>query len=84
MAQDGKCAICGTAEPGGRGKRLHVDHCHETGLVRGLLCYACNTGLGLFRHNSQSLEQAQAYLKRNNADSSNLLRLQEESCDVSQ
>jgi len=37
-AQGGKCAICG----GTRRQRLSVDHCHKTGLVRGLLCRLCN------------------------------------------
>jgi Recombination endonuclease VII len=42
-AQGGVCAICGKP-PGERA--LHVDHDHETGQVRGLLCYSCNTKLG--------------------------------------
>lgn len=37
-AQDGRCAICG----GKRRERLSVDHCHKTGLIRGLLCRMCN------------------------------------------
>lgn len=40
--QDGACAIC-SARP----KRLLVDHCHRSGLVRGLLCTSCNTAEGL-------------------------------------
>lgn len=42
--QVGKCAICGRAEASGR--RLAVDHDHETGHVRGLLCTKCNTTVG--------------------------------------
>lgn len=48
-AQDGRCALCGSdpARSGGRGdKWLHVDHCHSTGRVRGLLCFPCNNVLG--------------------------------------
>ena len=47
-AQGGRCAICGTDNPGGQGNRLHVDHDHETGRVRGLLCQGCNARLGWF------------------------------------
>lgn len=45
-AQDNRCAICGTDDPKGRGD-FHVDHCHETGRVRGLLCHKCNFRLGI-------------------------------------
>jgi hypothetical protein len=43
--QGDKCAICGRAEPNGRG-RWHIDHDHKTGKVRGLLCNNCNVLLG--------------------------------------
>ena len=42
--QGGTCKICKSLDPTGR--RLAVDHCHETGRVRGLLCPSCNTALG--------------------------------------
>ncbi len=44
--QDYRCAICQTDKPEGRWKRFVVDHDHETGQVRGLLCNACNWKLG--------------------------------------
>lgn len=63
-AQGGRCAICGEL-PQGRGhcSRLHVDHCAETGRVRGMLCQACNRGLGFLRHNPARLRAAAAYLE---------------------
>lgn len=49
-AHNGRCAICGR-EPSGQhvnARFLHVDHCHTSGEVRGLLCFRCNTYLGWF------------------------------------
>lgn len=66
--QDGGCAICGTPDPGGRigafGPVFHVDHCHESGAIRGLLCHCCNTALGSFRDDVERLSKAIAYLGR--------------------
>jgi hypothetical protein len=45
-AQDGKCAICGRLAVEERWGVLPVDHNHETGVVRGLICMTCNTTLG--------------------------------------
>lgn len=60
-AQKGVCAICG----GGEVKRLlAVDHCHETGRIRGLLCSDCNVGLGQFRDDPKRLARAIRYLKK--------------------
>lgn len=58
------CAICGSPPRGGNAmeKRLHVDHCHRTGKVRGLLCNHCNNGLGCFKDNKRSLQRAIWYL----------------------
>lgn len=68
-AQKGVCKICGE-DPGGHWlnpnvKTLHIDHCHKTNKVRGLLCLRCNSALGLFRDNPKLLEKAAAYLKEN-------------------
>jgi DNA-binding transcriptional MerR regulator len=57
--QDGRCAICRRPPP--EGKRLHVDHNHETGEVRGLLCSWCNTRL-IALENREWFEAAQSYL----------------------
>jgi len=59
--QGGVCAICGLPD---QWFGLAVDHCHQTGRIRGLLCSQCNRGLGLFKDNPQALDQAAAYLRR--------------------
>jgi hypothetical protein len=60
-AQGGVCAICG--RPPRKGSSLHVDHDHDTGLVRGLLCFRCNGGLGQFAESPQRLMDAAEYLE---------------------
>lgn len=57
------CAICG-AQQEDIGKRLLVDHDHETGKVRGLLCPSCNHGLGRFRDDPELLSRAKDYIER--------------------
>jgi recombination endonuclease VII len=61
--QDGRCAICGTTEPGRPGE-WPVDHDRLTGHVRGLLCDACNLGIGKLRHDPEILMAAARYLAR--------------------
>lgn len=58
--QGGCCAICMETAS----SRLHVDHCHSTGKVRGLLCSKCNTGLGAYRDNTELLKAAVDYLEK--------------------
>lgn len=55
--QHGRCAICGKQPT-----RWYVDHCHETGTVRALLCLKCNTMLGLAGDDTNVLENAVRYL----------------------
>lgn len=60
-SQDGQCAICGGENDDGR--PLHVDHDHETGDVRGLLCFRCNVMLGYARDDVMVLSSAAEYLR---------------------
>jgi hypothetical protein len=60
-AQGHRCAICGTAEPGKRG--FHVDHCHQTRIVRGILCHHCNLLIGHAKESEVILGSAIEYLK---------------------
>ena len=63
-AQNGRCKICGTDAPGGKGT-FHVDHCHDSEKVRGLLCHSCNVGLGHFKDSKTLLLKATLYLEDN-------------------
>ena len=62
--QEGCCAICGTEDPGKNG-RFNVDHNHDTGEIRGLLCYGCNVGIGHLRDNPSICLAAAEYLFTN-------------------
>lgn len=62
QSQGHKCKIC-TCDLNSIDKsKVHVDHSHSTGKVRGILCSACNTAIGLFKENMNSLMNALAYL----------------------
>lgn len=61
-SQGGGCALC--HRPPRPGKVLHVDHDHETGSVRGLLCFTCNNALGDFEDDPGRLRAAITYLSR--------------------
>jgi hypothetical protein len=58
--QTGRCAICRREPPAGR--RFARDHCHATGRIRGLLCYQCNSLLGLAADRPEILCRAASYL----------------------
>lgn len=62
-AQNGVCAICGNGETSKRQRSLSVDHDHETGAVRGLLCNRCNPMLGYARDDIAILQAAISYLQ---------------------
>lgn len=61
--QSGRCAICGADQDANRGHTLAVDHCHESGLIRGLLCHTCNRAIGMFQDDPALLIKASKYLK---------------------
>nr|WP_138958697.1 endonuclease VII domain-containing protein [Streptomyces sp. YIM 121038] len=58
-AQRGLCVICLKAPA------EHVDHCHETGRVRGVLCFNCNTAIGLLAEDTDAMSRAADYLEGN-------------------
>lgn len=62
-AQGGVCALCKVPGRAGRHGKLVVDHCHETGKVRGLLCGPCNVAIGILGETVERFECVTAYLK---------------------
>lgn len=60
FGQDGLCAICDSPLT----ESLHVDHNHETGKIRGLLCNQCNLALGQFKDSPEVLRKAAEYVER--------------------
>lgn len=56
------CDICGLKPNNGRWRSLHIDHCHQTGIIRGFLCDNCNLGLGKFKDRPDLLLAAANYL----------------------
>ena len=59
VSQKGECAICGKRD----GEKLHVDHDHATGCIRGLLCGSCNRAMGLFHEDAARFKAAGEYLR---------------------
>jgi len=62
--QNGKCAICKAEKYDRLGRRFAIDHCHDTGKIRGLLCSQCNVALGMFKDSEEVLENAIKYLRQ--------------------
>uniref|UniRef100_A0AAU2VD61 Endonuclease VII domain-containing protein n=1 Tax=Streptomyces sp. NBC_00003 TaxID=2903608 RepID=A0AAU2VD61_9ACTN len=58
-SQGGVCCICLSAPA------AHVDHCHQTGRVRGVLCFNCNSAIGLLGDDPDTVRRAAAYLEGN-------------------
>ncbi len=63
MFQGGKCAICRRRLDLAIPREVHIDHSHDTGAIRGLLCGPCNRGLGMFKEDCTVLASAIRYLK---------------------
>lgn len=61
--QKGLCACCGQSHELFK-RRLHVDHDHNTGKIRGLLCTECNPGIGYFQESVERLQKAINYLSK--------------------
>lgn len=53
--QGRRCAACSATEPGPGGSKWATDHCHESGIVRGVLCQGCNTALGLLNESPERI-----------------------------
>jgi Recombination endonuclease VII len=63
LTQNNKCSICSeTFDMESKNLKPHVDHCHTTGKVRGILCFTCNTALGKFKDSTNLLLRAIEYL----------------------
>jgi hypothetical protein len=69
--QKGLCALCSKPETVRRNsksvgpERLAVDHCHDTGRIRGLLCFKCNTAVGSIGDDESSAKRVVEYLESN-------------------
>lgn len=62
--QGGVCACCGGDTPGGNSRYFHIDHCHQTEAIRGILCSRCNTGIGSLGDTAVGVRKALEYLER--------------------
>jgi hypothetical protein len=62
VEHQGKCDLCGESST----RTFHIDHCHTTGKIRGVLCSTCNSGLGMFKDSQRLLVAAIDYLNNRN------------------
>ncbi len=62
QAQDGRCSVC--TDPLDMAKKTHLDHNHQTGRLRGVLCHGCNVGIGNMKDSVTVLRAAADYLDR--------------------
>jgi Recombination endonuclease VII/HNH endonuclease len=80
-SQGGVCAVCKqpeTEKRNGQVKWLAIDHCHDTNMVRGLLCVACNVSIGRMGDNPERLDAAAAYIRKSREvpnEETNVIRL---------
>ena len=63
-SQNNQCGICEKDLSEVHPKNIHIDHCHNTDTVRGVLCQTCNMGMGMFEDNIETLEAAIRYLEK--------------------
>lgn len=73
--QNGLCAICKKPETSkhqsGKVKDLAVDHSHDTNVIRGLLCWVCNTGIGKLGDSPELLREAANYIEKHKKNNNN-------------
>lgn len=67
-SQGRRCAVCPRTAP--TDKSWHTDHCHDTGVIRGILCGKCNLMLGHAKDNPETLRAAAFYLEKHNGKTS--------------
>ena len=65
VSQDNRCMICNVEISfNGTKSKANVDHCHNSGIVRGILCNSCNTAIGSLRDDTSILQNAIKYLEK--------------------
>lgn len=69
-SQGKRCAICKTDDPGNK-RPWHLDHCHDTGVVRGILCAHCNVMIAMSKEDEDILQGAISYLAHHRIDRHN-------------